>query len=256
MEKLIRQVNPRHVIAFIIYAVTCAWLYAIESRLYAGALKTVFFYALVYPPLFLLSHKAFDKRFVKKERSKTRKAVNNAVAFIVYAGIMVAGWFLMYKDSYTQRLAFWQLVSVFPAFCLILFFEEQRYGNAKTGLRASAVSITYSLIFLATALFLLITKPASVNGARGILLDQGYENPAYVSYYPTADIIGLFITGDPPTGWPPDSEDKLGVYLFSGNQDGRDYGVFIDVDSGGTVTRLDLEYNDFLRNSIEHKRAR
>jgi hypothetical protein len=66
----------------------------------------------------------------------------------------------------------------------------------------------------------------------------------------------LFASGDLPADKTDAVEDKLGVYLFSGNQDGRTYGIFIDVDSGEIIMRLDLENNKPLRNTIEHRSAR
>jgi len=249
MEKFKEYLKPRYFIAVAVYLASCSVLYIVEYKLYAGALKTVFIFALVYPPVFVLLALIRGKS-ERKEPGKISRAIGYVVAGIVLAG-MVVFVFRSLFPNYSQRLFGWQTLSLIPS-AVILLAMEIRSGKLGAKHGAYGVSIIYSILLAGTAVFVLISGPSTVSNGKDTLLKNGYENPSFITHYSDRFAMVHMITGEFPESITHSYNDDPGVYLFTGQRDDKDFAVFIDTGSGIILEQLDLQEHDLLSNTIDH----
>ena len=249
MEKFKEYLKPRYIIAVAIYLASCAVLYVVGYNLYAGALKTVFISALVYPPVFVILALMRGKS-ERKEPGKISRAIGYIIAGIVLAGAVVFVFFSLFPN-YSQRLLGWQILSLIPSAVIILAME-MRHGKLGSKHGAYGVSIIYSVLLVCTAAFVLVAGPSTVSNGKDTLLENGYENPSFIMHYSDRFAMVHIITGEFPESITHSYNDDPGVYLFTGQRDDKDFAVFIDTGSGIVLEQLDLHEHDLLRNTIEH----
>ena len=217
MERVKKRLNPRVVRAVLIFIITCAALYIVEYVIYARAVATVFIYATVYPPIFVLMYYIFGKRRQKKEQPEEFTKARINVAYMVLACFYV--FYILYMlTGNTMRLSGWQILAVFTAFVIIALLHKNRGQNFDINFSADAASIVYSMILIVTAIFLIVTRPLTVAGAKKILEESGRRNVSFVTHYPPEE--ELTDAG----------ARSFGVYSFVYESGGAS--VYVDVASG------------------------
>ena len=246
MEQIKKYLVPRVFLALGIYIFTCAFLLCIQKPVYSGAVVTVFYYVAIYPPVLFAAYFVFRERRVKKKRSdETRANALRIVAAVMICGCVLVIYNLFRAGSY-QRLATWQIIAIVIAAAIITLQERNLLLNAiekntrsknrsaakksaaATGsreedglkhfmIRINYVSMAFSLLLAVTIMFIFITQPHTVNGAKRILETTGYTGAAFVGHAP------------PGTESLPDRAGPLGAYCFT-DLGGRR--LWVDVVSG------------------------
>lgn len=242
MEKIREYLTPRLYCAAGIYLAALAVIYVIQFWLYAGAVATVFYYVLIYPPLFLLAYFGIGKNRKKRnDRAEARARGFGIGAAIMLAGCAMVTYNLISSGNH-QRLASWQIIAIVVALAIVALMEKKLIerdieeksradiaGTGETGekgkdvdishypTRVNYVIIVFSLLLLVTLSFLLITRPTTVNDARRVLDRNGRFDMTFERH-------------DPPEAESlPDGAGPLGAYCFS-EVGGRS--VWVDVKSG------------------------
>ena len=254
MERLKENLKLRYFISAAIYLVTCAVIYVVEYRVYAGALQTVFVFALVYPPVFVL----FALIRGKSERKEPGK-VSRTIGYVVAGLVLVCAAFFAVRflfPNYSQRLFGWQILSLIPSAVVLLIMEIMQHGRPGAKYGAYAVSIVYSTLLVCTVVFVLVAGPSTVANGKDTLLKNGYDNPSFVTHFSDRFALAFVTTGELPEAITSSSSNDPGVYLFTGKRDDKDFAVFIDTGSGRVLEQLDLQEYDLLRNTIEHIASR
>ena len=245
MEKMKKYLTPNVLVAIILFLVTSATLCIIEYVMYARAVATVFFYVSIYPPLFILLYLIFGNRtprvFGPRRTQEHTEALTKLRVYIMYAALAVCTVLIYYYvlAKNIHRLPSWQILALITGVVIIAAIQRLRSEISGVRLVAYALSIIYSLLLLVTVLFLLITGPTTVAGAKKVLAENGQQ-----SQYP------YFYCHCPPdsAAYPlPDGTGRLGAYLFSDvPPDASDIaggdmsdtvknGIYVDVESGEII---------------------
>jgi len=209
--------NPRVLLAFVLYAFTNVMLWMIEYRIYGGAVGTVFAYVSIYPPLFLVGFLIFGKRQLKRERKELRAKAMGMTGSILLVGCVLVGYNFLSGDAY-RHLTDWQILSIVVAVSAIGVFESKRDENIQKVQKVDYISLIFGLLMLTTLMFLLITRPYSVARAERVLSDYGYQDLHYLNHL-TKEYEDL-----------PEETGPLGVYVFVNNL-GQEVFV-VDITSG------------------------
>ena len=250
MERLKENLKPRNFISAAIYLVTCAVLYIVEYRVYAGALQTVFVFALVYPPVFVLLALIRGK----SERKEPGK-ISRTLGYVVAGLVLVGAVFFVFRSLfpyYSQRLFGWQLLSLIPSAVALMIIEITQHGKLGAKYGAYGVGIIYSILLACTVVFTLVAGPSTVTDGKDTLLENGYDNPSFVTHFSDRFSMAFLATGEYPESITSSLGNGPGVYLFTGRRDDKDFAVFIDTGSGIVLEQLDLQEYGLLRNTIEH----
>ena len=199
----------------------------------------MFVYTTIYPPIFLLLYIAFRKRPPKKELTEEQKITQRTAAYVVLAGLAAFTSYYVITGQ-NPRLSSWQLLAIVAAFVIIAILHYLKYGKigvdikADAGFKLDAVSIVYFMIILVTVLFLLITSPYTVAGARKALAERGFHETVFRKHYPSETQPA---PEDPDEEGQPAAEDPipveaghLGAYYFMDVTTGRK--LYVDVASG------------------------
>jgi peptidoglycan/LPS O-acetylase OafA/YrhL len=220
LDKIKKWRNPRFIIPFALYAVTCAALYIIEHVMYAGAVATVYMYVLVYPPLFVIGLLIFGNRQLKKDHRKELRAkllgMLGAMALVI---CIIVGYNFISDDNY-HPLYNWQILSLGATVAVGALLEGVRIKNDISIRKVDYATIILAALLLTTAVFLLSTRPYTVTGAGNILSDHGHA--------------GATLTGHHPhdSEYVPEGAGPLGAYLFTGISGEN---LWVDVQSGGII---------------------
>ena len=245
MEKIKKHLTPNVLAAIILFLVTSAALYIIEYVLYARAVATVFFYVSIYPPLFILLYIIFGNRtprvFGPRRSQEHTEALTKLRVYIMYAALAVCTVLIYYYvlAKNIHRLPSWQILALVTGVVIIAAMQRLRADISGIRLVAYALSIIYSLLLIVTVLFLLITGPTTVAGAKKVLADNGQQSQ-YPYFY-------CHCLPDSATYLLPDGTGRLGAYLFSDvppdpsggraeyTTDAVKNGVYVDVESGDII---------------------
>ena len=255
MEKIKKYLSV--IISAAVYLITFAALYVVEYRLYDKAFKALSFYLMVVWPAIFVSSLLRSREPAKKEAGMIRRRIRFAINCLLLFSIMIVLYFLYFRnESYKTDLVVWQILAMMAAAGTIGSLQILRHWNNSVKFAANTFSVVISSLLLATVLFLLITGPQSVGGAAGSMRDIGYKNPEYIMRFHDTNVLAFFKNGHLPESYDYADNSSLGLYLFYGEIDDAEYGVFIDVRNGEIVEKLILEDNHSLRNTIERIRNR
>jgi len=216
MDKIKQVLNIHVYIAFAIYAVTCTALYIIEKVMYAGSVVTVFIFIAVYPPLFLIGYIVFGKRPLKAGRRAIRIKMRGMFGAIAIVGCIVVGYNFIRSGTY-QHIINWQILSLFAAVAVVALLDYKQLMDQFEIAKIDYVSIVFSLLLVVTIIFLLISRPITVNGAKRTLENGGFPNSSFVEHHP------------PESELLPEDAGPLGAYFFSG---ANDEPIWVDVAFG------------------------
>ena len=235
-ERIRSLLTPRVFIAVFLWAVTCAALCFVEFRMYDGAVKTAFIYALIIPPVHILGWLSSGER-KKKEVSERRKKIWFAVWIIVLTGL-AATMFLLLIRSPSLWLTGLQSLAVIIANLPFTVLERRRGESAK--FTASSAACTFAAILLATGLYLLIASPATVADAERTLRDEGYQITKYVGYMPpnVNKMYGNIFPGD----W----NVEMGAFSFNVERGDVGYRIYVDVKNGAVRDAMSFDEHPYL----------
>ena len=217
MEKLKGYFSNIHIsLAAALYIVTCVVLYIIEFVLYDRAVITVFWYVLVYPPLFLIGHLIYRNRKAKRDRKEIRARMMGLFGTIVLVVCVVVGYNFISGSEY-RDLSTWQILGIVMTVAAFGLLESKRDDMEKKVLRVDYISITFATLLVFTAAFLLITAPRTIGGAERLLAAQGRSDAVFAEHHkPESESL-------------PESAGPIGAYLFK-TASGAD--IWVDVASG------------------------
>jgi len=237
INKLKNCLKPRFFIAIIICLISCTALFIIEYRLYAEA-ESINTLSIIWATGLLLS------AFLGLGQKNYKRLSRNGKIASAFCIALVVSYCYFFSSDHSYRLYCWQCLAIIPAGFI---FEILQHENTDAWFsNANFVRIVSPMILLATIIFLLITRPVTVDGARRVLLDEGYQNPSFV-FYQSDYVWNVYFTGgDLPVNSNPVRDGRLGMYLFFVKQDSKDFGIFVDVESGVPLMKMDLEeYSPF-----------
>lgn len=247
MKKILGFVKPNTLLAFALYCVTCYFLYLVQYVWFRGALRTGFIYALIYPPINMLSlFLTDDNRETKSEAPGKSKLLHNI--FSVSISIIACG-LALFLIIYKHSLIGYQILGVFIALgIIVLCVFARRLPKISV---SSIITTVYASVLVVTAAYVFLLRPATVNAAQKSLANNGYQNISYITYYQEELSLRILFGEKLPNA---DSvADGLGAYLFSGDKDGKPFGILVDIASGTVILRDDVNENKILSNLLEMK---
>jgi len=130
MKFLKRYLTARVYIAIGTYLMTLAALYIIY-RLYAGAVATIFYYVLIYPPLLSFAYLGFGRHRKRKERGEKRVRALGVCAMLLLAGCAIAIYNIISTGGHL-RLVTWQILSIALAGSIVAIMERKLAKRAIT----------------------------------------------------------------------------------------------------------------------------
>ena len=221
-ERLKSLLTPRVFIAVFLWAVTCAALCFVEFRMYGGAVKTVFMYALMTPLVHVLGW-LFSGGRKKKEMSRRRKKIGAVIWTIFCIGLTFITWLSLLRMPYLWLSGLQSLAVIIAAFPSTVL---EGWRGSSVRLTASVVACSFAAILLITGLYLLIAAPATIADAERTLRDEGYQVTKYTGYVPpnTNKEHGGFFTGG--------RKVEMGAYIFNSERSGEGYLVYVGVKTG------------------------
>ena len=220
LDKIKKWRNPRFIIPFALYAVTCAALYIIEHVMYAGAVATVYMYVLVYPPLFVIGYIIFGDRQLKKDhRKEVRAKILGMVGAMALVGCVLVGYNFITGDDY-QPIANWQILILAAGVSAGALVESRRSKVELRIQKLDYISMIFGALLLTSILFLLFTRPYTVSGAGRVLSDSGASGVSFSEHHSLESENA------------PDGAGPLGAYLFT-NALGESF--WVDVSSGEVI---------------------
>ena len=174
------------------------------------------------------------KTVAQTDISMTRKRIQSTISWFLFNALVLFVLFLLFRnENYKIDLSLWQTLVLLVVVDIILILQKLWHLNIDvTDVKANAniISIVYSSVLLATVLFLLITGPKSVNGAKESLRDAGYQNIEYI-WHPK------------PAASYEDTNSTFGFYVFSGEKDDTEYWIYIDISDGEIVKENTIDFD-------------
>jgi len=203
-------------LAVALYIVTCVVLHIVEFVLYDRAVVTVYWYVLVYPPLFLVAHILFRNRKLKRDRRELRARMMGLFGTIIFVICVVVGYNFISGEEY-RDMSIWQILGIVMAISAFGLLESKRDDMEKKVSRIDYISIAFSTLLVFTVAFLLITAPLTVGGAGRLLAAQGRTDAVFMEHH------------TPESEFLPESSGPIGAYLFK-TANGAE--IWVDVASG------------------------
>jgi len=231
MDLKTRLLTPRVYFAVGAYLVTLAVLYLIQYPLYRGAVATIFYPILIYPPLFMVAYLGFGRFRKSKDRGEKRARALGVCSILLMGGTGLALFHFISEGGH-QRLTTWQIISIVFAGAIVVLMEKRltdfalsqftlseeeiKQGNFK--IRVNYVSIVFISILLCTALYMMINAPATVQAARRALEQRGHTYITFAEHLPRDELPEYF--------------GPFGAYSFT---DSNDENILVDVGSGNII---------------------
>ncbi|MCL2153633.1 MAG: hypothetical protein FWH57_11890 [Oscillospiraceae bacterium] len=242
MKKIITHIRLDKALALVFYVSACLVLYFVQYVWFGSAFRTVFFLALIYPPIYLIFGINNEAKPIKQSRRKLFGALYTAVLVVI--GVVLSVYDILKGDS---LIGYQAIGVIFVLGVLVMIKKFPRLPKITTSYVASAI---YASILIVTAAVILITKPITINASGKSLSNNGYQNVSYLKCYQKDEIV-LNILFDGKLTDPGGVADGLGVYLFSADIDGTPYGILVDIASGDTVFIDNADENRILAGVIE-----
>jgi len=231
MKKIKPYLKPRVFVAAIIWIVTCAVLYYIEYKLYAGAIYTGVGFLILYAPMSFLFWALFWRNIDKEEKNQAPATV--IIAVLLCVAIIVI---LIVGENFFLNFLCWEMMALASVSVIVTIIEKRQQKKLISRYYSNSISVVYSAFLLAALLYLLIMRPTAVDGARQALINAGYVDLTFIGRISDEAWNGYHASADIPA-----RENRLGAYVFSYEPEGRERRVFVDVESGEFIMEIDME---------------
>jgi len=260
MKTICNFFKPSIIFAIVAYAVTCVALYLVQHALFGGAVKTGWIYVMI-NPIFIGLHAlyaeddnknddetlALQKGIVRQREAKFFGTIGLLILAVILIGFVVV--VISSSDPLQGRDSISRWVFAFDFQLIGLMLMLYIFAIIKITGRL-LFALAHVSILLATVVYLLFARPVTVSNAQNALQHAGYQNVEHIRYVQDAFVLRVLMN-DPAA----DSAAKgLGVYIFVGENNGEEFGIFVDIASGRHLMSYRLYDNPALSRSIEQRR--
>ncbi|MCL2200671.1 MAG: hypothetical protein FWB75_04750 [Oscillospiraceae bacterium] len=155
-----------------VYVAAAVVLYLMQYILYEETVPTLFYFALIVPPVFLLLDRLLSGFFTRDSvRAKLGGMLRVTSVFLMLASGLAA--YITFTGGHLRSLVHWQIIAVALSCAIVTALErklieyEQSEDTAQTDptgagrfeVRVTYVSIVLSVLLICTFVFMLIAAP-------------------------------------------------------------------------------------------------
>lgn len=231
------------ILALFIYTITCIALYMVEYRVYEDAIDTNFFsLCIILPISFFVGWLSRDKDKPTEEKEPTIWTKIGTICFNLILILFIL-YFIhrIYKNIY--ELVPYLCLTLLLLLAIMHFFIKLERANE---FNAISVSLIYVTLLVTTLLYNIILHPFTVKDATLKIHNYGFSDISYRSNIKDKETLSSILGKE--INETLKYEENLGYYLFKGEQDEKDYVIFISVTKGTIVTIEEVTDN----NSFYH----